>query len=452
MQPQANRPTAAVIGMGITGCSAVRYLQRQGYNCTAFDERMKKLPEGVEAPLVSGTLDVELLAGFDRVVVSPGIAWSTPAIRQLVARGVRVHGDLELFAESYRGELLVVTGTNGKTTTVTLIGTLLGVLPGGIEVGGNIGVPMLDLIDRASEEQPGRTLLELSSFQLERDSKVHPNWAVLLNIQPDHADMHASPEEYLAAKLRIFAQQQAGDTALLPLGGEWDGYAAELAGRGVRMLRFGHCDSPEEAAAGLCMVDDAEQLFWTQNEEKKFIDCRELPIRGAHQRINLAVAAQAAADFGVSQSVIRQALVVFRGLAHRLQTVASSAGREWIDDSKATNPDAAIAALGAFDRVLWICGGLRKGLDLAPMVPSVRRRVAHAYVIGKEPEPYVEMLREAGVPYTVTGELAKAVKLAARNPMPLPVLLAPAAASQDQFANYGERGRAFAKAAKELGE
>lgn len=442
--------SVAVIGMGRTGCSLARFLTRRGIRCTGFDEHDVELPGDLAIPVHIGPLEPIALTRFGKLVVSPGVAWNHPALQQVRAAKVPVVGDLDLFAEYYHGSLIAVTGTNGKTTTVTMIDTLLETLAGGIEAGGNIGTPMLDLL---STGEPERVVLELSSFQLERSRIVHPSWAVLLNIQPDHADAHASPEDYAAAKLRLFEAQGHGDTALLPSESEFDTLAAKLQGRGVRVGRFGITHQPAEAS-GLVAGIEAESghLFWSQQETIQRIRLIDMPIRGHHQQLNLAVAAQTAAGFGVHAIVIAEAMTSFRGLNHRLQLLGKTAGHEWVNDSKATNPEAARAALESFDRVIWICGGMRKGLDLAPLEAAARRHVAYAIVIGEDATPFLELLSRADVPATYARSIDRAVALAADDPSSLPVLLSPAAASMDQFKNYAERGAAFSDAVVRLGQ
>lgn len=440
----------AVIGMGRTGCAAVAYLQRLGMPCEAFDERQVTLPEELRVPLNIGPLQADVLNTFDRIVVSPGINWQHPALVAAREAGVAVVGDLQLFGESYKGAVIAITGTNGKTTTVSLIATMLDTLPGGIEAGGNIGTPMLELI--GDGDDPMRVVLELSSFQLERADPVKPRWAALLNVQPDHADMHESPDAYRDAKLRLFAAQGDGDKAMLPAGSDWDGLAAKLKARGVYVRRFGEGD-PEELDCGIeRLADGGWQLFWHHYSVGEFIRCDDLPVQGVHQHLNLAVAAQAATDFGVSPAVVRQALTSFRGLPHRMQALGSVAGREWFNDSKATNPDSAAAALCSFSKVNWICGGLRKGLSLDDLAEPAAARVNRMFVIGKDSEPFLALARSAGVPVDVAGTIDEAVKMAARTAPGIPVLLSPAAASQDQFTDYAERGRAFASAIKALEE
>lgn len=452
-KPKTHLDTA-VVGMGRTGCSVVRFLERQHTDCTAYDEKLKKLPEDIHATLHTGSLRERDLQNYSRVIVSPGVDWRHPALAYARAQGVQVMGDMDLFTEHFSGDLIAVTGTNGKSTVVHLLGMMLEILSGGIEVGGNIGVAMLDMLH--GETSPARAGLELSSFQLERSHGVHPKWAALLNVQPDHADMHDDFPAYEAAKLRLFKEQGDGDTAMLPLDTYWNKLADELMERGVQVRRFGLVGDALTVDAGILPEKNSsadvagDVLFWTDADERREIPVKYLRVRGVHQQLNLSVAAQVAADFGVPASVITESLTVFPGLAHRLQYIGHRMGRAWYDDSKATNPQAVHAALASFERVIWICGGLSKGLDLKPLIEQVKQHVAHAYIIGKQTKPYQSMLEQAKIPHQVVGSLHKAVVLAAENQMPLPVLLSPAAASQDQFKDYVERGERFIEAVASL--
>ncbi|OIO68162.1 MAG: UDP-N-acetylmuramoyl-L-alanine--D-glutamate ligase [Zetaproteobacteria bacterium CG12_big_fil_rev_8_21_14_0_65_55_1124] len=441
---RSSSPDVAVIGMGRTGCSVARFLTARGIEFVAFDEKLKALPEDIHAQLHSGKLSGRVLKKFSRLIVSPGIPWHHPALEEAHASGVELIGDLDLFRENFAGDLLGVTGTNGKSTVVHLMGQILEVLPGGVEVGGNIGVPMLEMLDK--EKPSPRAVLELSSFQLERCRGIHPHWAVLLNIQPDHADMHADMAEYEAAKVRLFEQQGQGDIAMLPLDEHWNDLAWRLGERGVYVRRFGPVSDFGQADAGLFGEPGARHIFWTSDGGKNQVAIDQVRVRGEHQHINLAVAAQAASDSDVSQSVIAEALTAFRGLDHRLRYVGKVAGKAWYDDSKATNPDAAVAALNSFDKVIWICGGLTKGLDLMPMLPDVQKHVGLALVIGVDTRPFAALLEESGVPYLVVTNIDEAVAQAGRSSLALPVLLSPAAASMDQFRDYADRGRCFCDA------
>jgi UDP-N-acetylmuramoylalanine--D-glutamate ligase len=439
----------AIIGMGRTGCSLARFLARHGIRCVGFDEHDVQLAADVPVQVQIGPLEAAVLTRFGKVVVSPGVAWNHPVLQRVRKAGVPVVGDLDLFAEHYRGTLIAVTGTNGKTTAVTMIATLLETLPEGIEKGGNIGTPMLDLL---AAGQPERVVLELSSFQLERSRTIHPAWAALLNLQPDHADAHASPEEYAAAKFRLFEGQGEGDTALLPADARFDALAGQLRERGVWVGRFGVTDQPAETSNLVAGIEtERGRLFWSQQDAYQKVDLADMPIRGRHQQLNLAVAAQAAASFGVHGAVITEAMTTFCGLEHRMQLLRQAGGHTWYDDSKATNPDAAKAALESFDRVVWICGGQLKGLDLAPLQPVIRRHVEHAFVIGEDGAPFLKALAAADVPATYARTIDRAVMMAADDRSSLPVLLSPAAASLDQFRNYAERGQAYAAAIDRFG-
>lgn len=446
--------TTAIIGMGKTGQAVAHYLLSQGVDCTAFDESadatiniQKNQDSEPQIQLITGPLNADRLKQFSRLIVSPGINWQHPVLQELRRAGIAMYGDLELFAQHYRGDLIAITGTNGKTTTVTLINTMLDVLPGGIEAGGNIGIPMLDLIHNS---EPERVVLELSSFQIERANPIHPHWAALLNIQPDHADMHCDMGAYEAAKLRLFALQGKGDKAMLPSDSRWDGLAETLKGRSVFVRRFG-VGSSDSLDSGVVLHDDGSwHLFWHHYDIAHEIISDDLPVLGIHQHLNLAVAAQAAADYGLTASVIRQSLTSFRGLPHRLQSLGLIHGREWYNDSKATNPDAAKAALASFHQVIWICGGLRKGLDVTLLTSAVAHHVEHMFIIGSDAKPFTELAELAGVSYNFVKTIQQAVKQAAQTQSGVPVLLSPAAASQDQFKNYVQRGDAFVAAVTAL--
>ena len=447
------RDRIAILGMGKTGQSLARFFLRQGHICEGFDEHKVKLPKGLELPMHIDLFSADALEGFDLVVVSPGINWNNPVLVTLREKGIAVTGDLDIFLEEYNGPVIAITGTNGKTTTTFLIETMLETRPGGIEAGGNVGTPMLDLIDE--RRQPARVALELSSFQLERSSRIKPQWAVILNFQDDHADMHASSEAYLAAKLKLFENQDEDDTAMFPADPMWTQAAGKLEKKGVRIIRFGryeeHDPLLDTIAAGIMDTSNGPVLFWSQDWQRHTVPCEQIPARGTHQHMNMAVAAQAAADHGVAPQVIRETMTSFRGLKHRLEHISLCAGKDWYDDSKATNPEAAMAALNSFEKTVWICGGLRKGLDLTPLAPVVAKHVTKAFVIGKDTKAYADMLKEADVPFEIAGTMNKAVTMAAKYEGHEPVLLSPAAASQDQFKNYSERGNAFVASIEKLG-
>jgi len=451
-QASNNAGATAILGMGKTGQAVAHFLIEQGVVCTAFDESKDAcidLPMQGEAKieLHTGPFNSNLLKQFSRIIVSPGVNWHHPVLQEVRSANVPMYGDLELFSQQYKGNLIAITGTNGKTTTVSLIDTMLDILPGGIEAGGNIGTPMLDLI---RDGGPQRVVLELSSFQIERANPIHPHWAALLNVQPDHADMHRDMASYEAAKVQLFARQGEGDKAMLPADSHWDELADTLQGRGVFVRRFG-IGSSDTLDSGVQLHDDGSwHLFWHHYSIAHVISSDDLPAQGMHQHLNLAVAAQAAADYGLTATVIRQSLTSFRGLPHRLQSLGIINGREWFNDSKATNPDAAKAALTSFHQVIWICGGLRKGLDVMPLQSAVSNHVEQMFIIGTEAKPFVTLAEAAGVSYKFVKTIQQAVKQASQTQSGVPVLLSPAAASQDQFKNYMQRGDDFTAAVQAL--
>jgi len=262
--------------------------------------------------------------------------------------------------------------------------------------------------------------------------------------------MHTDMASYTDAKLRLFAKQGKGDKAMLPADREWDELADSLRQREVFVRRFGVGSANDLDAGVQCYDDGSWQVFWHHYDDTHVVSSDDLPARGMHQHLNLAVAAQAAADYGLTASVIRQSLTSFRGLPHRLQSLGLVAGREWFNDSKATNPDAAKAALKSFHQVIWICGGLRKGLDVMPLSDAVAYHVEYMFIIGTDAKPFTELAGLAGVSYKFVKTIAQAVKQAAQLQSGVPVLLSPAAASQDQFKNYMQRGDAFMTAVAAL--
>ncbi len=427
----------AVLGAGAAGTSMARFLLLRGAEVVVFDEDPNaRLPEALaHVKLVRGPLDADVLCGFDAVAVSPGIPWTHPVLAALRARGVPLRGELDFFARAYKGEVVAITGTNGKTTVATLAARLLDTLPGGAVAAGNIGRPMLDVL----EDPPPRLVLELSSFQLERARALRVRAAVLTSFAPDHLAAHGSLAAYRAAKERLFRRQRAGDVAILPAEESWAGLAARLCRRGVQVFRIGRdCGA------------DAEGVFWRQGGQVVRVPHARMRVHGRHQRANVAVACQIAAFFGVEEEVVREAAESFLGLPHRLQWVAHVRARDWFNDSKATNPHAASAALASFaEPVIWICGGDLKGAQLEGMEAIVREKVAHALVIGRDPAPFLALCARAGVPCERMESLEAAVARAAEL-APHPVLLSPAAASLDEFASYAERGERFVQAVRAL--
>ncbi len=429
-----------VLGLGMSGRSAARFCAERGASVVAADERAadrEDLPASVE--LVCGG-PLPDAADFDLVVPSPGVP---PA--RYADRARRVWGDVELAARCLSVPIVAVTGTNGKSTTVLLVRALLRAAGLRAEAAGNVGRPVLDLVGQALDV----AVLEVSSFQLETVDAFRPRVSVVLNLAPDHLDRHGSFEAYGAAKARIFARQEASDAAVL---NDADPVVRELPGDSpVKRLRFRREAPPSDPGEG-CAWTEAGAVRVRTGQGEFRVGLEALPISGPHNEENLMAALLATAALGADLGKAVDALPGFRGLPHRSELVADRAGVAWIDDSKATNPHAALRALeGCTSPVVWIAGGRDKGLEFGGLVECAAGRVREAVLIG-EAAPKIAQALEGRVPATETGNLRAAVARAAAVARPGDVvLLAPACASQDQFENYEARGRAFQAAVAELG-
>ena len=439
-----------VVGLARSGAAAARLCAREGARVTVTDRRsVTELASEIRA--LAGTQVSFALGGHaerdftscDLVVVSPGVPLSIPEIGAARRAGVPVLGEVEL-AWRFLGNIPVVaiTGTNGKSTTTALTGSLFQ-QDRRTFVGGNLGTPLSEQL--LSGTPVDLVVLELSSFQLEGIDRFRPRVAAILNVTPDHLDRYAGMEEYGAAKARIFENQQAGDVAVA---NERDprALAAARSTRG-EVITFGFGPRAPMAAR-----DDGEVLRWTGpsgDPERYLIRCRAL--RGRHNRENAMAAVACARIMGVPGPTVQRGLDEFPGLPHRLERVAERGGVEWVNDSKATNVDSTMVGLAAFPAnrpsVVLLLGGRGKKAPYAPLRPLFPGRVKALLTLGED-GPAIE--RELGdLVYTEScGDLATAVSRAAQLTAPGDVvLLSPACASYDQFRDYQERGEAFRRLA-----
>ena len=433
-----------VLGLGVSGQSAAAFCSERGARVTASDERPAEtlgpldLPASVETVVGQSPPDP---GGFDLVVPSPGVPPSRYA-----ARARRVWGDVELAVRNLHVPVVAVTGTNGKSTTVRLIEAMLRASGLRAEAAGNVGRPALELVGCPLDA----AVLEVSSFQLETIESFRPRVAVLLNLAPDHLDRHGDFASYRDAKARIFMNQEEEDVAVL------NGACEEVAGlaertRG-RVLRFHREGPPAEPGAG-CAWFDAGAIRMRLGDELSRVPLDGLNLPGLHNVENVMAALLAAHALGANPAAAATALPGFEALPHRAEAVASLDGVDWIDDSKATNPHAAGCALESWDRPLvWIAGGRDKGLDYDDLADVASEHVREAVLIG-EAAPQLAQALQGRVPCSEVGTLGQAVARAAQVARHGDaVLLAPACASQDQFASFEERGRAFREAVMALGE
>ena len=403
---------ALVVGLARSGTSAALALARAGCSVVALDHdatrevgRLRRA--GVEVRL-GGGIEPAVADGVEVVVKSPGVPSSEPLVARARSAGVPVWSEVELGARLLPQPILGVTGTNGKTTTCELLGEMLRADGRQVVVAGNVGRPLSAV--EADPDPQARVVCELSSFQLEDIELFRARIAVLLNITPDHLDRHGTMERYAAAKLRIFENQRAGDVAIVPRSfGDVPG-----AGRRVEFDEMG-----ELAATPL------------------------LP--GPHNRANAVAASLAARATGVSDVAIAGGLTSFGGLPHRLETVATVRGVRYVNDSKATNPEATEQALLAFPGARVVLGGSLKGSSFEQLASRAREtNVARAYLIGDAASSIGAALEREGVDHTLVGDLESAVEHASRDALSGEiVLLTPACASFDQFRDYEERGDSF---------
>jgi UDP-N-acetylmuramoylalanine--D-glutamate ligase len=400
-----------------------------------------------------------LLERVNSVIKSPGVPAQAPLISAAVQRGLPVLGELELAWRMLPNEFIAVTGTNGKTTTVELIGHIHREAGVPSAVAGNVGIPASSLVGSVG---PRATVVcEASSFQLEDTLEFAPEAAVLLNLAEDHLDRHATMEAYLAAKLQIFARQDSKDIAVLPTsfraGDESSETGAERSEAGgvlerlqARRVCFGTRPGSNLEARG-------EELYW---EGAPLLALSELPLRGRHNAENAMAAAAVCLARGIDGEAVRAGLRSFRGVPHRLEQVARRAGVVYVNDSKATNVASTLVALSAFadgaraapagqtrsapKPIHLIAGGQGKGQDFSLLREAVERSCAGVYLIGEDAPAIAEALRGADTQLRVCGELDRAVGEAARASGPGEVvLLSPACASFDQFADFEARGDRF---------
>jgi UDP-N-acetylmuramoylalanine--D-glutamate ligase len=362
------------------------------------------------------------------------------------AREVRVPiwSEIELAWRFLRGRLIGVTGSNGKTTTTSLIGHILAGPGKPVSVAGNIGTPLIAHVDESNNGTI--TVAELSSFQLELIDSFRPDISVLLNLTPDHLDRHASFEEYARAKARIFENQTERDAVVINAD---DPASAERAPSRPQVFWF----SRKKRVASGAYLRNNQIVFRRYGEDAALFDRADIGLRGEHNLENVLAAASAAFLAGAAPVEIAAGVRSFPGVEHRLEFVAEISGVSFFNDSKATNVDATIKALEAFSGGLFvILGGKDKGSDYAPLIPLLRERARAVLLIGAAEEKIAAQL-DGAVPFVRAGTLDRAVELAHQGAREGDtVLLAPACASFDQFENYEHRGRAFKQLVRALDE
>lgn len=434
-----------IVGLGDTGLSCARFLAARGIPFAAVDTRERP---PAAAALLAAFPDTRVVTGFDdparigqceQLLLSPGVPRTHPVVQAALARGIDVIGDIELFARHARAPVVAVTGSNGKSTVVTMVSAILAEAGLDVRTGGNIGTPALDLLGAT---EPDCYVLELSSFQLESTRTLAPLAAALLNVSPDHMDRYATFADYLAAKRSIADHAQVFVV-------NFD----EPIQSGPTGTATVHGFSLHGAAGASYACERADGTAWLTAHGERVIAVGEIAAAGEHNQAN-ALAAIALSDaLGVSRRAQRTALMSFSGLPHRCQTVRVRDEVEWINDSKGTNVGATCAAIkGVFAARggVLIAGGQGKGADFAPLATALSGRVQSVVVIGEDAAALAQAVASV-VDVHFALDMPAAVSAAAALARPGDaVLLSPACASLDMFANYAARGDAFAAAVAEL--
>jgi UDP-N-acetylmuramoylalanine--D-glutamate ligase len=435
----------AVMGLAKSGLATAKALNAAGVEILAWDDGESGRAAAQAAGIGLTDLNTSDLAGVEALLLSPGIPHTFPKPNAVAVRakdaGIPIIGDIELlFKAQPKAAYIGITGTNGKSTTTALIGHILGLTGRPVQVGGNLGTPVLTF-DPLGDD--GIYVLEMSSYQLELIPSVSFNVAVLLNVTPDHLDRHGGMDGYIQAKRHIFQHPKRSHTAIIGVDDEdcakiFDELEASLECAVVPI-------SAERETKGVYVLDG--KLY--DGGAEPVIDLNGIAaLPGRHNWQNAAAAFAATHAASVPVETILEGLRTFPGLAHRQQLVAEKDGVRFVNDSKATNADAASKALACYDPIYWIIGGLPKegGIDgLEPFMPRIR----HAFVIGQASEQFATWLDTHGVPYTRCGDLETAVPAAtdlarAEALSGATVLLSPACASWDQFKSFEHRGDVFA--------
>jgi UDP-N-acetylmuramoylalanine--D-glutamate ligase len=436
-----------VVGLGVSGLAAARFLAARGAKLVMTDRRVdldrSQLPDGT---VKLGAEDAAWVSDVDLIVTSPGVPRESVLLRAATARRVPVIGEIELASRFIKAPIAAVTGTNGKSTVVVLLGEILKAAGRRTFVGGNLGTPLTDAVDGAWDA----VVAEVSSFQLEWIEKFRPHVGVHLNLSDDHFDRYAGLKDYGRAKARLFENQQAGDFAIL---NRDDQNVWKLAaGMCSQVIGFGHTRG--DGGSSIWFDDKANAIVFNFDFDaarRGRISLQGFRLRGHHNIANAMAAAAAALALGVDDGTIERALASFRGLAHRIEVVHEARGVTFIDDSKGTNVGAVVEAIDAISPpIILIAGGLDKGGDYAPLKRPLREKVKLAILNGAARDKMAEALKGT-TQIELVPTLSEAVEHAARAARPGDtVLLSPACSSFDQFKDYAERGNVYKELVRAL--
>jgi UDP-N-acetylmuramoylalanine--D-glutamate ligase len=438
-----------VIGLARTGVATALFCAARGARVTATDTRTENELSSSVAPLRAagvhlefGSHRQELVLDADLIIPSPGVPADAPLLHAARAQGVAIWSEIELAARFLKGQLVGITGSNGKTTTTSLIEHILRSAGFSTILAGNIGTPLISCVEKTSDKTI--TVVELSSFQLELIETFRPNISVFLNLTPDHLDRHHTLQSYGAAKARIFENQTEADSAVLNAD---DPGTTPYAPAKPQVYWF----SRKQRVAQGAFVKENEILFRRDGAEDAVLKLADIPLAGAHNVENVLAAVIATRLAGAEPAAVAKGVRSFAGVEHRLEFVAEIGGVRYYNDSKATNVDATLKALDAFPgRILVILGGKDKGSDYTLLQAPLREKAILALLIGAAAGK-IEKQIAGSVAIEQAGTIERAVDTAAHAARPGDVvLLAPACASFDQFQNYEHRGRVFKELVHQL--
>lgn len=442
---QAQIKSFTIIGLGQTGLSCVRFLVEKGYNVAVMDTREN--PPGLEVlrkefPEVlvnTGGLIVEWMLKSDNVVLSPGVDPRIPEVKAAKKQGINIIGDIELFTQYVSQPVIAITGSNGKSTVTTMLAEMAVSAGKNIQVGGNLGMPALTLI---TEPSPDFYILELSSFQLETVSSLDAHTAVVLNISPDHLDRYDDEHQYQSMKAKIYS---GSGTMIInkdePRSKDWLKSNRKQIGFTL--------SEPDTNDFGVINIEGQP---WLAHGDQTLLPASELHLTGEHNIANALAALALGQSMKLPMATMIEAVKNYRGLPHRCQQVDTSDGIRWIDDSKATNVGACIAAiegLNAAEKIILIAGGVAKEQDFSDLTAVLKRHAKAVVLIGQDAD-LIQAVIPKGLAIYKAADMSEAVNLAQQTAQADDiVLLSPACASFDMFSNYMERGEAFARAVED---
>lgn len=443
-----------VVGSGMSGISAVKLLSNEGADIILQDGNVKlskqeikdKLPKNLSIEIVVGELPQNLQTEIGLVILSPGVPTDLPYLVEMKKKGIPIWGEIELAFQYSKGKMAAITGTNGKTTTTALVGEIMKNYYVSVYVVGNIGIPYTDMV--LNTKGSTITVAEMSSFQLETVQEFRPEVSAILNITPDHLNRHHTMENYIEAKKRIAMNQGIHDTCVL----NYEDPVLRKMAEELRPKVF-FFSSKRELQEGIFLDKEGNFIYREDDTQETICNIKDLKLLGMHNYENVMAAIAISAHIGVPMEAIREAVMNFTSVEHRIEYVTEMEGVTYYNDSKGTNPDAAIKGIQAMIApTILIGGGYDKGSDYKEWIQSFDGKVKELILLGATREKIAKEARECGFESIILVDtLEEAVKIAHEKAKPGDaVLLSPACASWGMFKNFEERGRKFKEYVKQL--